>query len=490
MSDQANSRSLRTLVCVAAVIVVAMMLSRGLTVWGLREDTIADVERDTGNLATVFADQISQSVKDFDIALIEIAERLATMHRAAPEKYPDAIRSEDVSRLLANVASRLPQAHVIGVLSPDGYIANHSAGRPVPHVDVSDREFFIAQKAANSGLYVSLAVLSRVDRERTLFFSRRIESRRGEFLGVVQIGLKVSHFRHIYNSIRSLSDQSFLFLRSDGTVLANYPDQKDRAGEKMPPQSPWYDALARGSGFYRSSGDLDDDARFVAVRKVAGYPLVVDVAASESASLARWRRRANLIAFGTVLTLVCFVVLVRTLMVQFRKLTESRASLAEREGKLSEKSRELERANRTIDTALNTMSQGLTMIDGEGRIVICNERYIRMYGIPPALAEPGTRLADILAYRRSVGNFDEDPEAFVATLQKQMAAGERVQTRQRLPDGRLISVVMEPMKGGGWVATQEDVTERQRDQERIARMARHDALTDLANRMLFRERMD
>ena len=68
--------------------------------------------------------------------------------------------------------------------------------------------------------------------------------------------------------------------------------------------------------------------------------------------------------------------------------------------------------------------------------------------------------------------------------------GERVHNCSRLGDGRIIAVNNEPMAGGGWVATHEDITERQRSEERIARMARHDALTELANRILFRERMD
>ena len=42
---------------------------------------------------------------------------------------------------------------------------------------------------------------------------------------------------------------------------------------------------------------------------------------------------------------------------------------------------------------------------------------------------------------------------------------------------------------GGWVATHDDITERQRAEQQIAHMARHDALTDLPNRMLFRERL-
>jgi diguanylate cyclase (GGDEF)-like protein len=46
-----------------------------------------------------------------------------------------------------------------------------------------------------------------------------------------------------------------------------------------------------------------------------------------------------------------------------------------------------------------------------------------------------------------------------------------------------------PTAGGGWFATHEDITERRRSEMQIAHMARHDALTDLPNRMLLRERL-
>jgi diguanylate cyclase (GGDEF)-like protein len=47
-----------------------------------------------------------------------------------------------------------------------------------------------------------------------------------------------------------------------------------------------------------------------------------------------------------------------------------------------------------------------------------------------------------------------------------------------------------PMPGGGWIATHEDVTERIRNGERIAYLARHDILTGLPNRLHFRERTE
>jgi diguanylate cyclase (GGDEF)-like protein len=46
------------------------------------------------------------------------------------------------------------------------------------------------------------------------------------------------------------------------------------------------------------------------------------------------------------------------------------------------------------------------------------------------------------------------------------------------------------MENGGWVATHEDITERKQFDQRIAHMAHHDALTDLPNRVLFREQLD
>jgi diguanylate cyclase (GGDEF)-like protein len=46
------------------------------------------------------------------------------------------------------------------------------------------------------------------------------------------------------------------------------------------------------------------------------------------------------------------------------------------------------------------------------------------------------------------------------------------------------------MKGGGWVATFEDITEWEQAQAQLSHMARHDALTNLPNRTLFREELD
>ena len=66
----------------------------------------------------------------------------------------------------------------------------------------------------------------------------------------------------------------------------------------------------------------------------------------------------------------------------------------------------------------------------------------------------------------------------------------RTVTKTMGRNGRSLRVVDQPMKGGGWVATFEDITEWQAAQEQISHMARHDALTNLPNRTLFREQLE
>jgi diguanylate cyclase (GGDEF)-like protein len=56
-------------------------------------------------------------------------------------------------------------------------------------------------------------------------------------------------------------------------------------------------------------------------------------------------------------------------------------------------------------------------------------------------------------------------------------------------EGHSIQIVNQPLADSGWVTTHEDITERIRTEERITHLAHYDALIDLPNRVLFRERL-
>src|SRR2546421_813896 len=141
-----------------------------------------------------------------------------------------------------------------------------------------------------------------------------------------------------------------------------------------------------------------------------------------------------------------------------------------------------------LDTALENMSQGLCMFDAEGHILLFNERYSEMMG-RNGLSLRGRSLLDVLRDQKAINLWDGDPDQFFAEVMAAARAGDTV-TKVVARQGRSIRVVDQPMKGGGWIATFEDITEWQQAQEQIFHMARHDALTNLPNRTLFREQLE
>jgi diguanylate cyclase (GGDEF)-like protein/PAS domain S-box-containing protein len=146
--------------------------------------------------------------------------------------------------------------------------------------------------------------------------------------------------------------------------------------------------------------------------------------------------------------------------------------------------------NRRFDAALNNMAQGLCMYDADGRLIVCNSRYAELYKLPAELSRPGTLIDDIIEYRLRVGAGPRDLKGYRSTGLTSAFRGSPSDYRLELQDGRTMQISHKPMIGGGWVATIHDASDAMRAEARIRHMARHDALTGLANRVLFREEME
>jgi diguanylate cyclase (GGDEF)-like protein len=147
--------------------------------------------------------------------------------------------------------------------------------------------------------------------------------------------------------------------------------------------------------------------------------------------------------------------------------------------------------NFQFDTAINNMSQGLCFFDAAHRLIVCNDRFIDMYDIPRDRVGPGTPLAEIVDLRFEAGSFPAmSRDEYLHWRTNVAISAEATDSIVELRNGRTFKIRHRPMPDGGWVATHEDITEQRASEVKIEYMAHHDALTDLANRVLLNERLE
>ena len=126
---------------------------------------------------------------------------------------------------------------------------------------------------------------------------------------------------------------------------------------------------------------------------------------------------------------------------------------------------------RRLTDALNYMSQGLCMFDAAGRIVVRNQQYLRMYKLSPEVVKPGCTLLGLMEHRKQTGFLTRDPRQYVKEILDSIAAGKTSKWMIEASDGRKVHAINEPMPGGGWVSTHEDITEQLRLQQQHDSMA-------------------
>src|SRR5262247_9165 len=125
--------------------------------------------------------------------------------------------------------------------------------------------------------------------------------------------------------------------------------------------------------------------------------------------------------------------------------------------------------NEQFAAALDTMSQGLVMFDDSARLILCNRRYLELYGLSPQVVRPGCSLRKLIMHRIQTGSFSAgDPERYIADLLEAMSRGEPIDDVIELTNGRTIAVSSRSMRGGGWVATHEDITARRQAEKALA----------------------
>lgn len=144
-----------------------------------------------------------------------------------------------------------------------------------------------------------------------------------------------------------------------------------------------------------------------------------------------------------------------------------------------------------LQSMLENVSQGISVVDHEQRLVAWNSTYVDMFDYPAGLIQLGRPIGDLIRHNIERGWIDaDDREDEILRRVERMRAGAPYSFERENPDGTWLRIVGSPMPGGGYVTTFTDITvDKRRERDLIELNAslearveeRTEALRDMAS---------
>jgi signal transduction histidine kinase/CheY-like chemotaxis protein/HPt (histidine-containing phosphotransfer) domain-containing protein len=480
----------RGLVSVAGLLIAVVLAMAALAIWGSHQHAVSEVQRASGNLGEVLAEQTSHTLQAVDRVLQATADQVRNEGVGSPAAFRLAQDNVRLQVILAEGSKTLPQVMGLALVDTDGRTVAASSSWPASWRDVSDRDYIRALLAQpRTAISVGTTEHSGVGGDWSICLARRIEAQDGTLLGFVVAPVALRYFEQFYQATTLVDGSKVSILRRDGIRLWRYPHNEAAIGTRVPQASPWHRFATNGGGYFRAQGGISSAASYIAVRPLHDYPLVIDVGVTRQAAMSEWWRDAVSITLGALAIVLAIMIMFIVLARQFQRLAASERSLAQKNADLEHSQQRLQaqasELRRTADaltqsehliaeksalleTTLEYMGQGLMMVAANRAVAVCNQHTIEMLGLPPDMKTPGTAFADILAYQWRSDEFRHTPDDIQAFIRSGGILDQAHVYERRRPDGRVLEVRSTPMPDGGVVRTYTDITERKLAEEHAA----------------------
>lgn len=473
-----RSRQVQLLMACGLLLMAAIATGTGIMALHFREQAIADSQRELKNTALILAEETGRAFQALELVQTSILERIRSFEVSSKDELAYRMSGRDTYLALKDKISGLPTIDAVTIIDSTGKLINFSRYWPIPAVNVSDRDYFKALKSdSHLTSFISEPVRNRGTGTWTIYRAQKIVGPSGEFLGMILGAMELRYFEAFFGRIALDSGSSISLFRRDGTLLARHPRVDSLIGTFFK------DALFRkllddsDHGAGRQIGIVDGAERIIAANAVTGYPLAVVATTTLSGALTQWIKQTKVLVGSA--GLFALVVGITLLLIGRQQLQVHRES-----------SQALEKQKLHLGAAINNMPQGLVMLDANERLILCNERYIEMYGLSRDVVLPGCTLNELMEHRGDTKGAPKELKQYRADLLAQMATSKSASRILETTDEREISISYQPMRDGGWVITHDDITDQREAEARLSYMTMHDALTGLANRAAIRERIE
>lgn len=440
--------------------------------WESRNAELRSAEIDVTNLAHSLIQHADDTFELADTILVGLVHRLEL----------DGLGPDAIAKLQTYLPTRKSSDRIRGIFVYD------ETGRwlaTTEHVDLSglnnsDRDYFRQHRASpDKGTLIGRPVKSRSGGQWIITASRRIDHPDGSFAGVALLTIDVAYFSKFYQRFDFGPNGSASLLNTAGIMLARSGDASEafvgRDLSNAPLFRDWKSRPAAAVYYFKSP--IDGVQRLSYYQRSSNYPLMVLAGKSQDDVLAPWRHAAAtrmIFVLGLVLLIaVIGFYLVRQLLHR-QRMAQALVAKEANFRLLAEQSSDM-----------------VTRIGLDNRLIYVSPSCVRITGWS------AEELLDTSALAGIHPDDMERVEQVIAALKNGEAEEARFVYRQRHRDkGEIwaeaalhVTPAADSGEIDGVVAVMRDITEQKDLQDRLASLAATDALTSLANRRAFDERL-
>lgn len=265
--------------------------------------------------------------------------------------------------------------------------------------------------------------------------------------GVIVVSLDPAYFARFYASFNAPGG-AIALVGLDGVFRARAPEVAGAMGTGPSAATMQWLRGPADAGQWEAASAVDGVSRFYAYRRLDRYGLAVTVGLSTREVFREFER--ELVWFLLVgLGLSGLVLALGQMLIRSR--------------------RRLVVSQRTLSATLENMSQGILMVDAEGRVPVINRRAAELLGLPDRLAHPGEAFRDILRWQIDRGEFvPESSDVDVDALARAGGLGGPSAYERQRPNGMVLEIQTRKLPDGRAVRTYSDITERRQNERALA----------------------
>ncbi len=135
---------------------------------------------------------------------------------------------------------------------------------------------------------------------------------------------------------------------------------------------------------------------------------------------------------------------------------------------LDETSQELRFSRELLQATMENVTQGISVVDAQLRVVAWNRRYLELFGYPEGLVAVGRPVIDLLRWSAAQGELGSgDAEVQIEKRLAHLRAGTQYTFQRVRRNGQVYDIHGQPMAGGGFVTTYTDITEFKRHEQAL-----------------------